>query len=202
LLYQGIPDAQEYLKFVSGSGTSGYGVQVGPYVGQFIPFAGVSEDPLHPAFNIYCVDYTHYAKSQLVNVSALEEGSLAATRLGNDDFARYRKAAYLSSLFHDLDHAGNWAQIHAAIWSITSGVTIGSTGGYVTMANSNAATFDTNGWYVLTPTNKSYSSSGQEFLMRRVSVPEPATFLLMATGLLFLAAISRKRLGDITRQDA
>jgi hypothetical protein len=38
--------------------------------------------------------------------------------------------------------------------------------------------------------------------MRRVSVPEPATFLLMATGLLFLAAISRKRLGDITRQDA
>ena len=200
LFYEGIPDAQEYLNFMSGSGVNGgYGVQVGPYLAQFTT-------PLSPAFSIYCVDYTHYAKDGWVNVSSLaSSATLGNTRLGlngaeslTGDYLRYRQAAYLATLF---DTGGQptseWGKIHAAIWTLTSGVTPGgNTGAYLTSAWAAPSTFSTAGWYVLTPTNPSYSSSGQEFLMRtRVSVPEPAGILLMATGLLMLAMVSRKRIG-------
>ncbi len=64
---------------------------------------------------------------------------------------------------------------------------------YLNMAATNAANFNTTGWYVLSPQSLTATGTGQEFLMR-VNVPEPAAFLLMATGLLLLAAVSRKRL--------
>lgn len=194
LLYNGIPDATEYLKFIQGSGVAYNGVQVGPYLGQL-----TSDSPLQPAFSIYCVDYNHYAKSQSVNVTSLASASLGNTRLG--DYGAYQKAAYLSSLFHDPAHAGQWGQIHAAIWNITSGY--GTANTYNTMANTYAATFSTDGWYVLSPfvaNGPAFDGTGQEFLMRRVSVPEPTAFLLLATGLLLLAAFSRKRLVELTRQ--
>jgi len=197
LYYNGIPDAQEYLDFVSGSGVNGgYGVQVGPYVGRF------TGDPGMPQFSVYCVDYTHTAKDQTVNVAAVG-GSLATTRL--NDFAKYQTAAYLASLF-ETSSTSQWGSIHAAIWSVTSGVSVGNAAGrdgYLALAASNAASFDTNGWYVLTPTNPSSASSGQEFLIRSrtVSVPEPAAFLLLATGVLLLAGASRRRLAALG-QDA
>lgn len=211
LFYQGIPDAQEYLRFISGSGYSAGGVQVGPYTGQFVPYTGVTEDPLHPAFNIYCVDYNHYARSQRVNVTALTPGALPNTRLGNpalnplDEYSVYRKAAYLASLFHSPTiEQSRWGQIHAAIWYLTSGYAAGNND-YVTMANNNYQTFSTDGWYVLSPTSPhgpAFDGTGQEFLMRvsRVSVPEPTTLLLMATGLLLMAAFSRKRLAEVIRE--
>ena len=199
VFYTGIPDATEYLQFLGGSGVSGgYGVQVGPYSGQFTT-------PLSPSFSIYCVDYNHYAKSGWVNATSLASSSgLGNTRLGLNptenfaaDYARYRQAAYLATLF---DTGGQptseWGRIHAAIWTLTSGVTPGGdTGAYLTSAWAAPSTFSTDGWYVLTPTNATYASSGQEFLMRtRVAVPEPAGMLLMATGLLMLAMVSRKRI--------
>ncbi len=195
--YSGVPDATEYLNFLSGSGVGSYGVQVGPYLGRF-------ESPASAPFSIYCVDYTHYARDQWVDVSALAPGQLAETRLGNSNYVRYQKAAYLSSLFDDTSYNGQWGAIHAAIWYFTSNVTVGpsSRTTFITMANNNAASFNTNGWYVLSPTNPSYSGSGQEFLMRTVSVPEPATFMLLASGLLLLAAVSRKRLGVLIERDA
>src|SRR5688572_28337522 len=84
-LYNGIPDAQEYLDFLGGSGVgSSYGVQVGPYVARF---AG---DPAAAQFSIYCVDYRHFAKDQWVNVTGLDAaGDLSNTRL--DDYADYRQ---------------------------------------------------------------------------------------------------------------
>lgn len=194
LFYNGIPDAQEYLYFVKGSGVNGgYGVQVGPYVGRF---AG---DPTTAQFSIYCVDYNHYAISQWVNVTSLGTpvGSMDETRL--DDYTKYRQAAYLSSLF-DTAPTSAWGSIHAAIWYITSGVSVGSSSGrqyYLNLAYQNAGSFNTNGWYVLSPLNEEggpFDGTGQEFLMRtRVSVPEPAALLLLATGLVLLAAASRAR---------
>ena len=188
LFYNGIPDDQEYLRFIQGSGVASGGVQVGPYLGQF------REDPLAPAFNIYCVDYNHYAKSQLVNVTKLASADLSKTRLG--DAATYRKVAYLSSLFHERP-TSEWGYIHRSIWNLASGTSFTSTGGYLTMAV--PETFSTDGWYILSPTDLGASTGGQEFLMR-VAVPEPATFLLMASGLLLLAAFSRRRLMELDRQ--
>jgi hypothetical protein len=191
--YSGIPDAQEYLDFLGGSGVNGgYGVQVGPYRARFAP------DPLSAQFSIYCVDYTHYARDQWVNVTGLGPvGNLANTRIKN--YGIYQQAAYLSSLF-DTAPTSTWGGIHAAIWYLTSGVTVGNAtqrNYYLGLALVNAPNFSTQGWYVLSPRNPNggpYDGTGQEFLMRTVSVPEPATFFLIASGLLLLAALSRKRL--------
>jgi hypothetical protein len=199
-LFDGVPDATEYLEFLGGSGVNGgYGVQVGPYRGRFTT-------PTSPQFSIYCVDYNHYAKSQKVNVSALSSGPLSLTRL--QDYSKYQKAAYLASLFDpgtDVNSDGtpegtsSWGAIHAAIWYITSGVSVGNTTQrdyYLGLAAANAGSFSTAGWYVLSPENArggAFDGTGQEFLMRTVSVPEPASFLLLASGLLLLAAVSRKR---------
>jgi PEP-CTERM motif len=198
LYYNGIPDAQEYLDFMHGSGVGYSGVQVGPYEARFI------ESPATPSFNIYCVDYNHHAVDQWVNVTSLGSSNLSNTRL--NDATKYQKAAYLSSLF-DTYSTGQWGYIHAAIWYITSGVTLGSMSAmqpYLNLANTNASSFNTAGWYVLSPTTHSgIRYDGQEFLMRTpVSVPEPATVVLLATGLLLMAAFSRRRLQDLTKRES
>lgn len=200
LFYSGVPDAQEYLDFLGGSGVNGgYGVQVGPYVGMF---AG---DPSTAQFSIYCVDYTHYAKDQWVNVTSLGT-SLDETRL--DNYAKYQQAAYLASLF-DTAPTSSWGAIHAAIWSITSGQVLGNDvarNQYLALASQNGASFSTAGWYVLSPLAANggpYDGTGQEFLMRtRVSVPEPGAFLLLGSGLVLLAGFSHKRLTGLREEDA
>jgi hypothetical protein len=197
LFYNGIPDAQEYLDFLHGSGVGYSGVQVGPYEARFI------ESPATPSFNIYCVDYNHHAIDQWVNVTSLGSSDLSNTRL--NDSGKYQEAAYLASLF-DTYSTSQWGYIHAAIWYITSGVTLGNMSSwqsYLTMAATNAGSYNTAGWYVLSPaTHNGITYDGQEFLMRTASVPEPATFVLLATGLLLLAAFSRGRLRSVTRDEA
>ncbi|MEQ1855248.1 MAG: PEP-CTERM sorting domain-containing protein [Longimicrobiales bacterium] len=197
-LYNGVPDATEYMTFLGGSGVNGgYGVQVGPYLGRF-------EYPASASFSIYCVDYNHYAKSQWVDVTGIGPvGDLSQTRL--NDFGKYQQAAYLASLF-DTAPTTSWGGIHAAIWSLTSGVSVGDVtqrNYYLGLAAANGSSFDTSGWYVLSPQSLTSSTGGQEFLMRtKVSVPEPAAFLLMATGLLLLAGVSRKRVIGFKEGDA
>lgn len=196
IYYNGVPNQQEYLDFLGGSGVGYGGVQVGPYVGRF------TSDP-YPAqsFSIYCVDFNHYAQDQRVWVTALSPSAdLDHTRL--DNYSRYRTAAYLSSLFDTAPATGaSWGPIHRAIWSVTSTVPNNTWDDFLTPERLAAAqTFNTAGWYVVSP--RGYAN-GQEFLMRtRVSVPEPATFLLLASGLLMLAAASRKRITGLREQDA
>lgn len=63
--------------------------------------------------------------------------------------------------------------------------------------------FSTAGWYVLSPGGSSRHHRGQEFLMRglpRTSVPEPSTFLLMATGLFLIIVVRRKSLTALTNR--
>ena len=186
LFYEGIPNATEYLKFLSGSGvTDGLGVQVGPYLAQF------GSDPTNPDFSIYCVDYTHRASSwSEVYVTQLTDDISTTTRLA--DYGKYRQAAYLASLFDTADH-GQWGEIHSAIWAVTNpGMGPNpSPNPYLTM--SAPQSFTGAGWYVVTPTNFQ-SGGGQEFLMRtRVSVPEPSTLLLLGTGIVFFCIARRRR---------
>jgi hypothetical protein len=211
-LFAPVPQAVEYLNFVTGSGVGGtFGVQVGPYVGEFLTTPGGTVTS--PQFSLYCVDYTHFAKDQWTNTSSLATSSdgsgLSLTRLGTGttSFARYRQAAYLSSLFDSWNTLGFgtdqktvWSGIHAAIWSVTSGTDVGS-GSTLTIRNAlltgtwaaEAAGYDASTWYVLTPQNMTYSTSGQEFLVRTARVPEPSTLLLMASGLLIMLGSGHRR---------
>ena len=211
-LFAPTPSSVEYLNFVGGSGVNGsMGVQVGPYVGEFL--AGGPSGPASAQFSLYCVDYTHYASDQWVRSTGLTDNSgsnLGATRLGTGgtSYARYQQAAYLSSLFESWSTLGFaatqatvWSGIHAAIWEVTSGVTVG-TGTTATIRQallsgtfaSQAAAYSTEGWYVLSSNLAApYGSNGQEFLVRTTAVPEPSTPLLMASGLLALVGIGRRR---------
>lgn len=204
-LYGGsITGGSAYLDFVSGSGVNGgYGVQVGPYTGNL-------QGDGFGNFSIYCVDYLHYASSGNVFVSQMS-GDLSSTRLAQTETQAqaqviYQKTAYLSSLF-ETTATSAWGGIHAAIWELSSGQSLGDGTAremYVDMANANYASVDLSEWYVITPDGATdgfmeglgtgtYDGLGQEFLMRR-SVPEPATVLLMLTGLVLLVGVNRKRL--------
>lgn len=206
-LYDGsVTGGSAYLNFVSGSGVgSSYGVQVGGYTGNF---AGDSFGD----FSIYCVDFLHYATSGNVVVSQMS-GGLGDTRLGgysgwtaSQARTTYQKAAYLASLF-DTSAQSAWGDIHGAIWALTSGQSLGdpvARQAYIDMADQNYASVDLGDWYVISPTliadgygqgrgTGTYDGRGQEFLMRRVEVPEPATIFILLTGFVMLIGVSRKR---------
>jgi hypothetical protein len=211
----GFIQAQEHLDFLDGSGVNATGltssVQVGPYKGEFDPFnlRAVTSN----RFALYCVDYLHYANYSdgLVNVYGIggDIGNLQTTR--QDDQTKYLQAAYLSSLFETYEGAANqtfmWSALHAAIWNVTSGVDVASDALVLTQRNVflglGVGGFTGAGWYVVSSheladanyANGNYDDTGQEFLVQR-SVPEPSTGLLMASGLLLLLGVGRRRLGE------
>lgn len=209
-----VPNAQEYLQFLGGSGVNGtFGVQVGPYSGRF------GSDPAAPSFNLYCVDFDHYARSTTVTASKIG-GDLGTTRLGSTggQVAAYTRAAYLASLFESYQgNAAAWSSLHAAIWTTIRGsldpanpnygqpVPIGADPARdAFIADAQAAVdggWSAEGWYVLTPDNGidvNNPWNGQEFLVR-VNVPEPGTLLLMASGLLLLLGFGRSRM-EVARE--
>jgi hypothetical protein len=157
------------------------------------------------------VDFNHYAGSQTVNVTDIglgqSDAGLGATRLGSSDgnLGRYRQAAYLASLFDSWESLGYgadqrtvWSGIHSAIWSLMTLDPIGGTSyalrdQIIDDHGADGLAFSGDGWYLLSPDG---NYNGQEMLIRgpASTVPEPSTYLLMATGLLLLAAFGRKRM--------
>jgi hypothetical protein len=138
--------AQEYLDFQNANSAvvaAWGGVMVGPYNGQLTSMPG------NPAITIYCVDFAHWAGDQTVNVTNIGGptpsngySGLDNTRLGydmvGDTQLRYRKAAFLASLFDSYatttlgsvngstvvsgfnvsSQKNAWSGLHAAIWTI------------------------------------------------------------------------------------
>ncbi|MEX2465696.1 MAG: PEP-CTERM sorting domain-containing protein [Gemmatimonadota bacterium] len=213
--YTGSLGTTEYLNFVGAGGDAevsswsedGSRYYVGPYVGEF-QTGGVTS----PRFSLICVDFDHYAGDQEVDVTGLGSGQtdagLGATRLGDasGSLSTYRQAAYLGSLMdswadHGPDRPTVFSGLHAAIWTLMTGRDIGGSDydyrdDFLALASLEAASFDTDGWYVLSAAD---GYDGQEMLIRTPAstVPEPSTYLLMATGLLFLVFFGRKRMRDL-----
>ncbi len=200
------------------------GVYVGPYEGTLL---AIGADPTNAAISLYCVDFLHYAmpgKIVTASVSNIGGGDTSLARLGAGGLASYKKAAFLSSLFQSyasiagfsgLTQAQAWSGIHAAIWYFTSGSGpyTGDAwwGAFRSYADNNYLGYGGyDQWSVLT--TKSVANSriqdSQEFLVQTPGfptiteipptvTPEPQTYVLLFSGLIFMVFFGRRRLKEM-----
>jgi hypothetical protein len=188
-------------------------VYVGPYEGTLMK---IGSDPTNVPISLYCVDFTHYALTNKVinaGVSNLGGGDVSGTRLGASGLEAYKKAAFLSSMFSTytsvaqfagLNQAQAFSGIHAAIWYFTTGGGPYTGDPYWTdfrdYAIANYGSYaDYGEWSVLTTQSVEdfRIQDSQEFLVQDPTVsPEPQAFLLVASGLILLVFVGRRRLKE------
>lgn len=177
-----------------------------------------------PTVDIFCVDFLHTANISTSGYNAyftnLSTDPLTRTR--STDLTRYLKAAWLSSKMDELAKFGlntaerdSVADIHAAIWNIMANEPVSvkhgstfSSGGmtnWITVAEDNYTSVNAADWTVVTDacvynggtaggTHIAVDNCSQEFLTRNV-VPEPATLILLGTGLIGTLGVGFLRRG-------
>ncbi len=187
------------------------------YAEGFVEPAG----PLKASFNmfakplqqIFCVDFenaywngaNYNANVTLLSSSTADIGLLTRQGQalgGGNAFTKYLQMAWLADNFATAPTT-EWAGIQGAMWNIVSGKPSSTLNSNVLswiqkVSAADLATVNKNGWAVVTDVNVSRGKGGiQEFLVRTTGpvnvVPEPSTYLLMATGLIGMALLSRRR---------
>jgi hypothetical protein len=204
---------QDQIQFQSFSGLTGFGSPVGPYTGM------VTSMPGQPLISIYNTDYMVGIKvgpAWTANVSELNLADMADTKLGildgaSNALARYKKAAWLSSMFTFNQSVTAWQEIQAAVWTVALNGNFsqmpyyGQYGNWLNLANqaeaNNYAGFDFREWVVVTDVNApgapvSYDpemvEAWHEGLVRVTVTPEPETVILFLSGLLILGLAWRR----------
>lgn len=187
--------------FVGAPGTT----LVGPFQ---MTFGGIFGSAIN---DIVCVDLNNSFtdgqsySANLTFLSSSDEDLLLRTRwgMGYGDAATtrhlYLKMAWLAQHF-DTQPSEQWGAIQGAIWHLSTGGwlpfdTNSDVQSWLTLAyNTDLSAVDATGWAVVTDVNATgFHDGAQEFLVRTNVVPEPSTYLLMATGLLGVVLVARHR---------
>lgn len=191
------------LKFRGDDSSNGSigGFAVGPYRADLKNFDTMFADDANVI--IWCVDFGHYAPNggsfdDYWGTSFADNAFLhtrGVTDLGLSGAAAKAKYQQAAWLIEQVGTPGYTAKdVQGTMWSMfNSGApATGYSNKYASIPASFALTRD---WYVLSDNVGRGEASNQEFLYSRAStvVPEPSTYLLMATGLLALGVASRRR---------
>ena len=184
------------------------------------------DNPTGPMFTLYSVDFANSIYSGLdVNamVSNIGVGDMSMTLLGTGSAAstygtplqRYQSAAWLASQYFSAG-TSSWSSIQAAIWTImTPTFLVASTYANPWLSTVTASGFvptgiDFNRWNVLTAMDGTGQRliGRQEMLMQTPGLPtttevsptvtpEPQTYVLLFSGLIFMVFFGRRRLKEM-----
>jgi len=187
--------ASTQFTFVNAGTTTAFGYFVGPY-------NGIQAGSGNVLLN--CVDFFHTVAAGNVwqaNLTSLGSGAGIGTTTRYNNLTAYRMAAYLSTQFASATNAATIGDIQATIWNLFSGPKVPphpSTNLWLTQAQNYVAANPNafRSFYVVTDVN-SFNPDGSDNVNSRqemiIVTPEPASMMLMATGLAGLGAIRFRR---------
>lgn len=201
--------ASTQFKFTSTGSVTAFGYYVGQY-------GGYEYAPVNGNVVLNCVDFFHHiAIGQIwnANVTSLSSNTGIGTATRFNNLTAYRQAAWLTTQYATAPNSSTVGDIQATIWRLfpgsptppapSSNAWLAASQAYVT-ANTNGSTYAN--FYVVTDVNAHLANgsdnpnSVQEFIIyddkfnpNVTPTPEPATMMLVATGLVGFAGVRLRR---------
>lgn len=168
------------LTYIGPNGQNNGSYYTDPYYG--------SLDGGQTVFDMYCDDFNHEANQGETNPYYMLNGA-GDLSLGRFSELQYAEVFYLVSQFGS--HTDAWVPLTQAIWDITSNAGYGDadTLAWVADAETNYGTVDMANFVVFAPLDKDLGP--QEFV---APTPEPASLLILGSGILAAATGLRKSL--------
>jgi PEP-CTERM motif len=191
--------ASTQFTFLNPGTTTAFGYYVGPY-------NGLAGAPINGNVLLNCVDFFHSVANGDVwqaNLTSLSSSAGIGTVTRFNNLTAYRQAAWLTTQFATTTNAATIGDIQATIWNLFSGPTtppapssnawLLASQAYVA-ANPNGSSYQD--FWVVTDVN-AYLPDGSDNVHSRqefiITTPEPASMMLVATGLVGFAAVRVRR---------